>query len=189
MHKILKLADNIHLLNLGSMDSNVYVINKDTLIDSSSGMHPEFLKKGLQQLGIDMQNIKQVINTHHHVEHVGGNSLFHNAKKMMHKKSLEIWKKNDEVKTHAIMFPHSFGEIKADVLLEHNNSINIGGTILKILQSPDNEDGHICIYDSKRGFLFSGDTNIELVASLNLDLSKILPAHGKPIDVETEKPI
>lgn len=184
MLKVEKIADNLHRISVGNPDSNAYVVNGDTMIDSTTGMHTGMLMKGLERLGINAADIKRIINTHHHIEHVGGNLLFNNAKTFLHTKAAETWEKNDKIKTHAIMFPVELKHLRADVYLEHNHSININDSMmLKVLQSPDNDDGHICLFDQKTGFLFSGDTELGLISDLNLPITKVLPAHGEPYDL------
>lgn len=179
MLKAEKIADNLHRISVGKPDSNIYVLDGETVIDSSTGMHKEMIAKGFEKLGFNVKNVKRVINTNAHIEHVGGNSLFPNAKTFIHKRAFELWKFNDYLETHAIMYPIKVSQLKADVLLEHNHSINLGNKVLKVLQSPDNQEGHICIFDEKTGLLFSSDTEKEFLHALNLPIKKVLPAHGE----------
>jgi glyoxylase-like metal-dependent hydrolase (beta-lactamase superfamily II) len=48
-------------------------------------------------------------------------------------------------------------DIKADRILHDNDEIKISGTKLRVIWTPGHSLGHICLFDMKRRYLFSGD--------------------------------
>ena len=87
-----KKIGNIILIQLSDVDSNIYVIG-DTVIDSGTGMNFTRLYTTMKAFRIDPKAIRQVINTHGHFDHVGGNGYFINAKISIHEKDADIIEK------------------------------------------------------------------------------------------------
>ena len=87
--------------------------------------------------------------------------------------------------------------MKVNIWLEDRNIIDLGHTILKVIQTPGHTSGCICLYEPVENFLFSGDTlfngattNIYESGSLSehinslqilntLKIKSFYPSHGK----------
>lgn len=59
------------------------------IIDTGSPKNPDLLKK-LEQLGYVPADFRLVINTHLHIDHIGGNRLFRNARILISRKELDF---------------------------------------------------------------------------------------------------
>ena len=91
-------------------------------------------------------NLKFILNTHHHYDHVGGN---------------EILKKKFGAKI--IAFKDDKNRIPfVDILLEDNEIWKNLNFEFKVFHIPGHTSGHICFYFYKDKIVFSGDTLFSL---------------------------
>ena len=91
-------------------------------------------------------NLKYILNTHHHYDHVGGNT--------------ELKKKFGSV---VLGFNGDAKRIpEIDILLKDNEIWNNGNFKAKIIHIPGHTTGHICFYFFDKNLLFTGDTLFSL---------------------------
>ena len=91
-------------------------------------------------------NLKFILNTHHHYDHIGGN---------------EILKKKFGAKI--IAFKDDKNRIPfVDILLEDNEIWKNLNFEFKVFHIPGHTSGHICFYFYKNNIIFSGDTLFSL---------------------------
>jgi len=134
--------------------SNVYILEESkTLIDlgNEKGLVERILKH------YPKIEIKKVILTHAHLDHIGG------LKEILSKWQPEIFihlaeldyelEKNISLKD----FFYKIG-IKKLTLLRGNENIELDEGDLRVLYTPGHTPGSICLYDPQRRILFSGDT-------------------------------
>jgi hydroxyacylglutathione hydrolase len=87
-----------------------------------------------------------ILNTHHHLDHVGGNEDLRNK----YKSKIFASKKD-------------FKRIKnIDVTLEDGDIFNFGKTLFKIMYVPGHTLGHIAFYSPEKKVVFTGDTLFSL---------------------------
>ena len=91
-------------------------------------------------------NLKYILNTHHHFDHVGGNN---DLKKKYN--SIVIGYKNDA---------HRIPEI--DILLEDSQIWKADNFETEIIHIPGHTNGHICFHFFKDKLIFTGDTLFSL---------------------------
>ncbi len=196
---MLKRIDDIVLIQLSDLDSNIYLID-DCVIDTGTGFNFTRLHSILKVLGKNFESIKQVINTHCHFDHIGGNGYFLKASIAIHENDAPVIENADIVKSVADYFDGKLRPRKVDVKLKDGDVIDVGTRKLKVIHTPGHTPGSICLYDEKDGILFSGDTLFSdgigrtdcpggdeeaLIESLNklskLSFKKLLPGHGEPV--------
>ena len=87
-------------------------------------------------------HLDEVINTHHHHDHVGGN-----------RELLDIYKSN-------LIGPSYENDriSNIDILVSDNETVNITGIPTKVFHTPGHTLGHVCFYMPEEKCLFSGDT-------------------------------
>ncbi|MBW6462112.1 MAG: MBL fold metallo-hydrolase [DPANN group archaeon] len=206
--EIQKITDDIHLIQLGGLESNIYLIKKKILIDTGLGFHKNILEKALASLNITPDNIERIIFTHAHYDHIGGASLFTNAKIAMHSDDTQILETGDNSKSCAFAFGKELISQKVDLKLFDSDTIRIDDMLLKVIHTPGHTEGSICLYEKEKKILFTGDTIFlnaigrtdlpgsnenEMIQSLGLlktiSVTTILPGHGKIIETDAKESI
>ncbi|MCH3917476.1 MAG: MBL fold metallo-hydrolase [Spirochaetia bacterium] len=156
------------------------------------------------------------VATHIHWDHIGGHKYFP-----------DFYAHEDELNWLAGEFPLTMEQIKGMVIdrcnlpegydinsyeffqgrptrvLKDNDIIDIGGRSVQVLHTPGHSPGHMCFYERKRGYLFTGDLvykdtlfayypstdpqaylkSIERIAAL--PVKRVFPAHHS-LDIHPE---
>jgi len=184
----------IHKLFSYSMDSNVFIIEDETtvMIDSGMGM-TEWVLEFVEKKGLAIHTL---INTHCHVDHIGGNRFFPDARIYAH----ELDAPDIEKGTHKTLWQFGFqAPLKFPVAryLREGDSVQTGDYTLEVIHTPGHTEGSISLYERERKILFSGDCVFDMgigrmdfptgnpqqmKESLNrlltLDIETILSGHG-----------
>ena len=198
--KTLKIGDNIWMLSLGGVDSNIYVVDGCMLVDTGTGLHAKELDSALKEAGVSHDEITSIVNTHGHFDHLGGNVLFENATVLAHDLCAEVIESADNMKSYAHWFGGSL-EKRDCVRLKDNDIVRAKDTKLDVIHAPGHSDGSICLFDKKSGVLFAGDVifkngygRVDLSGGdgaklrhtlrklSQFDVKKILPGHGGIIE-------
>ena len=91
-------------------------------------------------------NLKYILNTHHHYDHIGGNK--------------DLKKKFGSV---IVAFKEDADRIpEIDILVEDNQVWQAENFIAKIIHVPGHTSGHICFHFFKEKLIFTGDTLFSL---------------------------
>ena len=187
-----ELLRDIYLITGIGLTSNIYLLGKTdlTLIDAGNDSQPSNIITELSKSHLVLNDIKQIIITHAHFDHVGGLPgllRYISPKIYVHEK--EQSKLVQILGNKEVMTIHD-----GDVL-----ATEIGS--LQILHTPGHSPGAICIYDHTRRVLYSGDTvfpnglfgrcdlnggdKTALIQSLHhlsyLDIDILLPGHEYPV--------
>lgn len=200
IYENVKVGEGVTLLRVGDIDSNIYLIGKELLIDTGTGLSPELTVQALHSAGASPDAIKRIVLTHAHFDHIGGIALFKDAKVMIHKEDAAVIESGDKNGSAASSFCMQMRPRKVDSKLEGGDVIKSGGMRLEVVHTPGHTKGSICLYDRKRKVLFSGDTVFadgfgridlpggsltEIMKSLErlarLDVDRILPGHGSVV--------
>ena len=128
------LKDNFSYLLINEKNQNACVIDP-----SQSGPIIDFVEK-------NNINLKFILNTHHHYDHVGGNN--------------DLKKKYG---SNIIGFKYDKSRIpEIDILVEDNQTWMDDDFEAKIIHIPGHTSGHICFYFEKDKIVFTGDTLFSL---------------------------
>lgn len=178
---------------------NVYLIDGGadslTLIDSGAGIDDSLIKS-IEKLGFNPKNIKMIINTHTHWDHIGGNKRLQEisgCKIAIHENGISLLEREQ--------WPHGLKiEVgRVDIKLKDNDRINVGKCEIKVIHTPGHSPDSICLFMEYEGrrVLFSGDTaqawgqlgvmdietdfkaykkSLEKLANHRIDV--LLPGHG-----------
>ena len=186
---------------LGGMDPdcNVYLIDGELIVDAGTGLYFGDIKKEIEGL-CDVSNIKNLVNTHCHFDHVGADKKFKDWLKLsiaIHsadKKAVETG-----IGTLSELFGQTARIMSVDKTLRMDSVISTTNFTFEVIPTPGHTPGSICMYDAEKKILISGDTLFEnaigrtdmyggnqeqLINSLKrlseLQIQYLLPGHGTP---------
>jgi len=198
----MQVYKGILLMNGVGFESNMYLIDKEVLVDTGTGLFFPQIRENLINLGIDPKKIKLIVNTHCHFDHVGGDKSFRdlcNAEIAIHENDAQALEEGDNNLTLATMFGKKMKSITVDRRLKERDKIKTSNFCFEVIHTPGHTPGSICLYESKKKILISGDTlfsdgigrsdlpggDSDLLRESLKKLSKLkitylLPGHGMP---------
>lgn len=159
-------------------DSHVYLIgnpsSKDlTLVDAGLMGKGKYKIESIQGLGFELTDVKRVIMTHTHLDHIGclGEILeaVPHAELWVHTHEAELLEQGDERAVYGMdMFqsmcqaqygirPGAF-KFRVDRKLEGGDTLDLGGTEWEVLHIPGHSAGSIGLYNRHDKILIPGDT-------------------------------
>lgn len=184
----MKIKENIYILELPNINPQskdfVYpTVIKDgnnlTLIDTGYPGQIEYIKSELVKDGLDINNIKTIILTHHDIDHMGNVKSILNlvpdievitfedeadyingsktaSKVEVMEKSLD--KMYERGKQFYNMFKSFFenNKVKVNKTVKDGDIINKGES-MKVIATPGHTPGHMCLYIDKYKLLIAGD--------------------------------
>ena len=152
--------NNVYCIAGLMADSNCYLIDNSEkisdfdyiLVDTGVGASGDYLNSQLGEIGLSLEDIDLIVNTHCHYDHVGGNYLFPNAKIAIG--AIDGDSLEDLESPIPICF-HPALEIKrrdVDIRLKEGDKI----ADFEVLETPGHTAGGISLFDGS--ILISGDT-------------------------------
>ncbi len=196
---MLKKIGNVILIQLSDIDSNIYIFG-DTVVDAGTGFNFTRLMTLLGTQKRSLGDFKQLVNTHAHFDHVGGNGYFVNAKVAIHEIEAPVLEKGDSELSQAKFFDGKLHPRPVDRRLKDGDKVKLNGVEFQVIHTPGHSPGSICLYNPGQKTLISGDTvfadgvgrtdvpggdpdilaeSLEKLAKLKVE--KILPGHGEPV--------
>ena len=157
--------------------ANIFVVQgnaADLVIDTGIGLWdlPDYLRR--HQLAGHSGKPVQVVLTHIHFDHSGGASRFPSVS--IHEAEANALSEGDNCLACSFLFrgeipvkpyphfnPKKYGidAVKPSRMLVDGDVFNLGDVTLEVLHTPGHTAGSICLFDRRRGLLFSGDTLYE----------------------------
>jgi glyoxylase-like metal-dependent hydrolase (beta-lactamase superfamily II) len=158
-------------------DSHVYLIGQPqsgdlSLVDAGLMGKGRYKMSALTKAGIQPADIKRVIMTHTHLDHIGClREIFEaipSAELWVHELEAEPLERGDESTVYGMeMFKqmcqtqyrlkNGAFTFKVNRRLEDGEELRIGGEVWKVLHIPGHSAGGIALYDAARGILIPGD--------------------------------
>ncbi len=197
---------DIEQLTVGFLETNCYIVHdkktgKGAVVDP--GDEPEQILERVTSLDI---SLKWIINTHGHIDHIGGNKPIKEAtgaKIVVHRADAPMLM--DGKINGAELFEIPFEPTKPDVLITTESTFNIGSLSFQIFHTPGHSPGSISFYGYE--ILLSGDllfrggvgrwdlpggSKVQLMSSLQTIMTLpggtiVYPGHGDLTNVTEER--
>lgn len=154
--RIEKVARNVwKFTDWPGLCSNVYLVDVDvpTMIDLGSKDFAGSLGKAMRQIGYSPADIKRVIFTHLHFDHIGDPSIFKNAEFFASQREIDDLNSNKIGAFFALFGTNPAALLKGVELKPAKSSSRFA-----IIETPGHTQGSICIWLKEKKILFSGDT-------------------------------
>ncbi|MES9699834.1 MBL fold metallo-hydrolase [Bacillus sp. JJ927] len=179
MKKVERLSSHLYLIDDYDLKHNertgTYVSLGDdiTLIETCAAPSLPYILDGLQQLHIDLNDVKNIIVTHVHLDHAGAAGLMMekcpNATLFVHPRGARHMIDPTKLILGAkAVYKEDFNKLFDPILPIEENRVHIvqNGDTLKIAEdrtltfydTPGHAKHHISIHDSKTNGIFTGDT-------------------------------
>ncbi|HNZ45300.1 MAG TPA: MBL fold metallo-hydrolase [Candidatus Syntrophosphaera sp.] len=145
---------------LPDFETNTWLLwdeeSREAILVDPAAPSPDLLKR-IEELKL---KVKYIINTHGHMDHIGGNSWFKNhlsAPLMIH--SADAPMLVNSAMNLSLYVGNPVSSAPPDVLLEDGMELSLGKYPVKVIHTPGHTPGGICLLADK--FLISGDTLFE----------------------------
>lgn len=193
----MKITNDIFLLGGADIDSNVYCIANELLVDCGSGMFFGDIIEQMKRMAIKLSGVSTIVLTHSHAEHSGGASLFlkkMQAKLLVHPEGVESLKDNESARALEL----DYSPPRVDGTLVDGSVVRAGPYSFKVLHTPGHSIDSLCLWEEAKRILISGDTlltseenepaepeDMETLAESQrklgaLGIETLLPGHGAP---------
>lgn len=146
-------------------DANAYLIAGDepTLIDCGSSEGYAALTQNLARLGYAPGDIRNVIATHGHWDHLSGMAQLRaesDARLWLHAGDREGVEQGDSERTSAFLYDRPFPPVTVDQLLQDGDVLPIGRYRFRVYHTPGHSPGSVSLLTEINGLklLIAGDT-------------------------------
>jgi glyoxylase-like metal-dependent hydrolase (beta-lactamase superfamily II) len=146
-------------------DANAYLVTgaEPTLIDCGGTLGYPALKAALAQFGYAPRDIRRVIATHGHWDHISGMAELRaesDAELWLHAGDREAVEAGDVERTSAFLYGQQFPPLTVDRLLYDGETLAVGPYALQVVHTPGHSPGSVCLLTEINGLklLIAGDT-------------------------------
>ncbi|MDL2280242.1 MBL fold metallo-hydrolase [Selenomonadales bacterium OttesenSCG-928-I06] len=196
-------------LDVGEHCANCYVLYCEETLEAAI-IDPAAQEQGIiELLAEEKLNLKYIINTHGHFDHIRANGAIKKATGaliLIHEEEALVLETYDNILS---IFPDKgvSGGI-ADIFIADGDTVEFGNVKLQVIHTPGHTKGGICLYNKEENVLFSGDTLMAgtigvtdlpggsyetIIKSIKEklftlpDATVVYPGHGEVTTIEYEK--
>ena len=199
---------HVDTLPVGPLLTNCYLATCPQTHDAvliDPGWNANAIREAIAARGA---NVRLVLNTHAHWDHIGGNAVFVEATRAqfaLHEADLPLLRAKGGAENWGIPMRPS---PEPDFLLIPGHVLEVGTLHFEVLYTPGHTPGHVSLYEAEHGVVFDGDvlfkqgvgrTDLprgdsgQLASSIRDVLYQlpddvvVYPGHGEPTIIGEEK--
>lgn len=134
-----RIFDNLYYVGIQWVSSYLLVTDDGLiLIDALYGNQVQNLVDGIRQLGFDPEDIKYLLVTHGHFDHVGGAAYFQREFGAKVGMAAWDWKRSE---ADAGLKDFSFEPPKLDLVFNDGDVLELGGQVIRFYVTPGHTEG------------------------------------------------
>ena len=206
MHAI-EIMEDLFFIQRGYLNGNHFVYRSEDpiLIDTAYIQGFEETEQSITHLGVDPAQVRLIITTHSHCDHVGGNKIIQDRSGCdiaMHWIGKYFMDTRDDWSTWWRYYDQESDFFDCTHPLEDGDRISVGPHEFEVIYTPGHASDGIVLYNPKSKILLSSDTLWEndipaitvrvegsravfsLIESIEkletLEVSAVYPGHGRP---------
>lgn len=203
----IEILKDLHFVERGYLNGNhfVYISDPPVLIDSGYVADVDETVRIINNLGVNLSEISQILCTHSHCDHIGGNHYIQqnsNCDIALHKIGKHFIDTRDDWSTWWRYYQQDADFFDCTIELTDGDMIAIGPHEFSVIHTPGHASDGIVLYNRKNKVLISSDTlweNDVAVMTLrvegstalfkmmetydrieSLDVQMVYPGHGEP---------
>lgn len=202
-----EIMKGLFFVERGYLNGNhfVYRSEQPVLIDTGYVSDFNITEKIITSLGVNIEDVRRIIGTHCHCDHIGGNRLIQDRSGCdiaMHRIGKHFIDTKDDWSTWWTYYHQKADFFNCTQTLEDGDVISIGPHEFQVIYTPGHSADGIVLYNPKEKILLSSDTlwqndlpvitiriegsralfsfqeSLEKIESLNVN--RVYPGHGKP---------
>ncbi|MFC1811767.1 MBL fold metallo-hydrolase [Thermodesulfobacteriota bacterium] len=204
---VLEIMKDLFFIERGYLNGNHFVYRSEAPILVDTGYISDFekTKNSIEELGVRISDVRLIINTHCHCDHIGGNRIIQEQSGCdiaLHKIGKHFIDTKDDWSTWWRYYHQEADFFECTRALEDGDVIDIGPHQFEIFHTPGHASDGIVLYNKKNKILISSDTlwendlavitiRVEGSAALfqmrdsldrleSLDVNMVYPGHGAP---------
>ena len=151
----------IIVLAVGAIGTNCYIVYDETTLEAMVIDPGEEGKRIINQIEKNQLNVKYIVNTHGHGDHIAANKVVKEAtgaELLIHAEDGPMLM--DARLNLSALMGQNITKPAADRYVQEGDVLEIGTSKFKILHTPGHSRGGICLVG--QGVVFSGDTLFQL---------------------------
>jgi hydroxyacylglutathione hydrolase len=203
----IEILKDLFFIERGYLNGNHFAYRSEApvLIDTGYISDFEKTKTAIEELGVKIPDVRLIVNTHCHCDHIGGNRIVQGQSGCdiaLHKIGKHFIDTKDDWATWWRYYHQEADFFECTQVLEDGDVIDIGPHQFQILYTPGHASDGIVLYNKKNKILISSDTLWEndlavitirvegstalfqMMESLerleSLDVGMVYPGHGAP---------
>lgn len=202
-----EIMKGLFFVERGYLNGNHFVYRSEhpVLIDTGYVSDFNITEKIITSLGVNIEDVRRIISTHCHCDHIGGNRLIQDRSGCdiaMHRIGKHFIDTKDDWSTWWTYYHQKADFFNCTQTLEDGDVISIGPHEFQVIYTPGHSADGIVLYNPKEKILLSSDTlwqndlpvitiriegsralfsfqeSLEKIESLNVN--RVYPGHGKP---------
>jgi hydroxyacylglutathione hydrolase len=203
----IEIMKDLFFIERGYLNGNHFVHRSEdpVLIDTAYIADFNDTERLIAAMGVDLQTVRLIVNTHTHCDHIGGNRLIQERSGCdiaLHRVGKHFIDTRDDWATWWRYYHQEAEFFDGTICLDHGETIAVGPHEFEVIHTPGHAADGIVLYGKKEKVLISSDTlwekdlavmTLRVEGSLALfhmqeslekleplDVRLVCPGHGKP---------